>query len=450
MRRRIGRAAALALSAGLVWSFAGAGQEDWTGLFDGGGTTVDIDALLASAEGSAPEIGAIKGLTDRYWVTVAAQSSRERTKIAEAGMSIDGVEAGQVSGTADSEILAKLKEAGFRVVSAVRLSKFGPDDFPPADGVYHNYGEVQSALQGAQGAASEYASLFSMGKSGEGRDLTGIRFHRGGGEAKPGVLFMGSHHAREHLSTEVPLRLAQWLAENKDRPEVKRLLETRDIYIVPLINPDGSEYDIASGKYRWHRKNMRRNHDGSIGVDLNRNYAWGWGGRGASGNPGSDTYYGPSAFSEPESQAVRDLVEGHSNITVMLSYHTFSELVLYPWGGSDEPISDGRALAAFKVMAEKTAGMTGYRPMQSSELYVATGDTCDWAWGAKGIFCFTFELTPRSNWDGGFYPGAGAVETTVAKNIDPALYLIDLADDPYRAADGKVAAAPKPKGENPS
>jgi carboxypeptidase T len=450
MRRKIGRAAVLALAAGLCWRVAGAGQEDWTALFDGRGTAIDLDALLASEEGNAPPVGEISGISDRYWVSVAARSAEERTRLADTGMSIDSVEAGEAGGTADSEILGKIRDAGFRVVRAIRLSKFGPDDFPPADGLYHNYSEVQSALQTAAAEAPEYASLFSLGKSVEGRDLTGIRFHKDDGVAKPGLLLLGSHHAREHLSTEVPLRLAGWLSQNAGREDVKRLLDTRDVYIVPLVNPDGSEFDIASGKYRWHRKNMRRNSNGTVGVDLNRNYAWGWGGRGASGNPGSDTYYGTAPFSEPESQAVRDFVESHPNVKIMISYHTFSELVLYPWGGSNEPISDGRALAAFKTMAERMAAMTGYRPMQSSDLYVATGDTCDWAWGEKGVFCFTFELTPRSSWQGGFYPGAGAVETTFKKNIEPALYLLDLADDPYRAANGTVASVNPNNGENPT
>ena len=95
------------------------------------------------------------------------------------------------------------------------------------------------------------------------------------------------------------------------------------------------------------------------------------------------------------------------------------------------------------------AKMTGYTPEQSSDLYIATGDTCDWAWGEKGIFAFTFELTPKSMWDGGFYPGAGVVSRVFQANIRPALYLIDLSDDPLRASSGAgvFAAAPAPKSQ---
>jgi len=81
-------------------------------------------------------------------------------------------------------------------------------------------------------------------------------------------------------------------------------------------------------------------------------------------------------------------------------------------------------------------------------MYVATGDTCDWAWGAKGIFAFTFELTPKSMWDGGFYPGAGVVQRVFQANIRPALYLIDLSDDPLRAVKGTSAFASTPASES--
>lgn len=94
---------------------------------------------------------------------------------------------------------------------------------------------------------------------------------------------------------------------------------------------------------------------------------------------------------------------------------------------------DGPALKAYRAMAGKMAQWTGYKPLQSADLYASSGDTCDWAWAERGVFCFTFELTPRSGSGGGFYPGAAVIAPTVAKNIPPVLYLIGLADDPLRA-----------------
>lgn len=307
---------------------------------------------------------------------------------------------------------------------------------------------MDSALRGMAASAPDLASVFSIGKSVQGRDMLAIRLNtsaRGtAASTKPGIVFLGTHHAREHLSTDVPLRLAKHIIENRAQPEIAALLEKRDVYFVPMVNPDGVEYDIEGGRYHMHRKNMAQNADGSTGVDLNRNYAWRWGGPGASPDPRSDTYHGPSAFSEPESRAVKAFVEARPNLKVLLSYHTFSELILYPWGGSDDPIPEERPRKAFVAMAQEMAKMTGYTPQQSSDLYVATGDTCDWAWGEKGIYAFTFELTPKSMWDGGFYPGAAAVAKTLQANIRPALYLIDLADDPLRVLKGPVSFAAAP------
>ena len=144
---------------------------------------------------------------------------------------------------------------------------------------------------------------------------------------------------------------------------------------------------------------------------------------------------------------MKAFVEARTNLKILLSYHTFSELILYPWGGSNEQIADKKALEAFKAMAGEMAEMTGYKPQQSSDLYIATGDTCDWAWGARGIFAFTFELTPKSMWAGGFYPGANAVDTTVKNNIRPMLYLIDLSDDPLRATKPISSFVTAPAGE---
>ncbi|MBI3300097.1 MAG: zinc carboxypeptidase [Elusimicrobia bacterium] len=436
------RLLALAVLASVLAASAGA-SDLWESLFDGRDDSAasGLNAFIAKVRSEAPKPGP-RPHDDRYWVTVRVDGGPARTRAAAMGLSIEMVEGGTVSGVADSGTLTRLLQAGLVIESRRPLTGFSAKDFPPADGIYHNYGEIVSELNGLAQAAEGFGAGFSIGTSVQGRAIPGIRlgYPAKDGKPKPAAAFLGTHHAREHLSTEVPLLLARWLVEHAREPRVKKLLETRDVYILPVINPDGVEYDIATGSYKWQRKNMRDNGDGTTGVDLNRNYDFRFGGGGSSDYPGSDTYHGKSAFSEPESRAVRDFVEGLPALKMMVSFHTFSELVMYPWGGADEPISDGRALAAYKAMAGKVSQWNGYRAMQSSELYVATGDTCDWAWASKGVFCLTFELTPKSQWDGGFYPGAGAVAGTFQKNLEPALYLIDLADDPYRAGNAAASA----------
>ena len=396
---------------------------------------------VVAAKASA---ASISEADDRSWVELKTPGKAERDAAANAGVSIEEVKPGVSGGFASPKALARAKAAGLVVVSKVSLrQRFGALDFPEKDAIYHNEKELVAEMRSIAGRAPGLASMFSIGKTTQGRDMWALRLTRGASgtapSQKPGIVFLGTHHAREHLSTEVPLLLAKYLVDNASQPEIARLLDSRDVYFIPMVNPDGVEYDIDGGKYHMHRKNMAKNSDGSYGVDLNRNYAWGWGGGGASADPGDDTYRGPSAFSEPESRAVKAFVEARPNLKVLLSYHTFSELILYPWGGSDDQIPEEKPRNAFIKMAGEMAKMTGYTPEQSSALYIATGDTCDWAWGAKGIYAFTFELTPKSMWDGGFYPGAGAVAKTFQNNIRPALYLIDLADDPLRVLTGTPA-----------
>jgi len=421
--------------AGIVFlAFAARNTAASDTVFDGAsGPEARSVSELAAAQ-AAPGVGPAAEVDARMWVEVRAADAGARSRLASMGMSIEELGSGTALGIVDPESLSAIEDAGFTVIRRVFLRTFGPEDFPAEDGIYHNFDELQAELSSLASAAPDLVSFFSLGSSWQGRDLLGLRLSAGP-EAKPGIAFFGAHHAREHLSVEVPLLLARYLIENRDHPAIRPLLETRDIYFVPMVNPDGAEYDIESGRYRWQRKNMRANADGSVGVDLNRNFGHTWGGVGASDRPGSDTYRGPAAFSEPESQAVRDFIRARPDIRIMVSYHSYGEMVLYPWGHLQSPVPDTRAHQAFKTMASVMGDMTGYRDMQSADLYPASGDTCDWAWGERGVFCFTFELSPGRWGGGGFYPGPDAVASTFEANIDPALYMIGLADDPYRAGD---------------
>ena len=144
---------------------------------------------------------------------------------------------------------------------------------------------------------------------------------------------MGTHHAREHVSTEVPLKFAHELLERSALDaDVKSLLASTDIYIIPMVNPDGSMYDIENRRYKYWRKNRQPNSDKSFGVDQNRNYGFGWGTGGSSSSPSSDIYMGRAAFSEPETKAVRDFFLTNRQIKIALSFHTFSELILISLG----------------------------------------------------------------------------------------------------------------------
>ncbi len=311
------------------------------------------------------------------------------------------------------------------------------EEYPQGDEKYYTYAEMVEKFRELEKSYPEFVRMFSIGKSFEGRELWALHLtYQKVKKSKPGILITGSHHAREHLSTDVPLRIAERFIKNSSNMNVQELLLNRDIYFLPMVNPDGAMWDIRGRNYKIWRKNMRSAGRAAYGVDLNRNYSHGWGGPGSSDRAASDIYRGVSPFSEPETQAIKKFVEENENINVLLSFHSFSELILYPWGNTNSPIPNERDRRAYERMAEEMSRWNDYRPMQASELYVASGDTCDWAWADHQIFCFTFELSPQYQWGpGGFYPGSEAIDPAVNDNYDPVVYLINLADNPYKVID---------------
>lgn len=374
-------------------------------------------------------------LEKTYWMHIDASDAFERSLISNTGVSIESVIENSVYALG-TEAELKIIKKQFKLIDSF---SFDVDsfDYPNKDEKFHNYQELTEALTQLQEQNPNLVKLSSIGKSVEDKDIHLITLSADLSEDSelPAVIFMGGHHAREHISVEMPLMLAQYLAREfkNGNSQIIQLLHQRQVFIVPIVNPDGAEYDIADGRYKMWRKNRVTNHDGSIGVDLNRNYSYKWGTSGSTSNPRSSTYRGPSAFSEPETQAIRDFINSKDQqLTTLLSYHTFSELILFPWGHTSNPIEDQRAFDVHRTMAETMANWNNYTPQQSSDLYVTSGDTTDWSYGEKGLISFTFELDPKSMWSGGFYPGQDVIDIVFNKNIQPALYLIQNADNPYK------------------
>jgi carboxypeptidase T len=364
---------------------------------------------------------------------VFAKNSFERTLIANTGAAIEFVQDDHVIVTALLEEKNQLEKLGLAVEVDRSISKL---DFPSKDSDYHDYSEMTQKLRQIQQLHSNITELKSIGRTVEGRDIWALVIKANKNSTNtPQAIFMGGHHAREHLSVETPLRLAEWLLQqySAGNARVQTLVNEREIHIIPAVNPDGLEFDISGFRYKMWRKNRNLNSDGTYGVDLNRNYGYKWGTGGSSANPRSDTYKGPAPFSEPETQAIQAYVKSLNRAKVLLSFHTFSELILYPWGHSKDSIANPKDLQVFEKMANQMATWNKYKPMQASDLYIASGDTTDWAYGELGIFAFTFELDPKQQLIGGFYPGDEIIEDVVEKNKEAFLYMIDLADDPYRA-----------------
>lgn len=369
----------------------------------------------------------------QYWVQVEAKDSFERSLIANTGASIESVFEDYVLAFASTETLRDL-EKNHKVTSAVpALSAF---DFPQNDQAFHNYFELEDALFNLASQYPNIAKLESIGKTTEGRAIWKMRISGDMNTAsnRPGIFFVGGHHAREHLSVELPLMLIEHLLKEYTAGDarIKALVDSRDIHIVPALNADGLEFDISTGKYQYWRKNRRDNNDRTYGVDLNRNYGFQWGTGGSSKRTNDETYMGPNAFSEPETQAIKRFIEAQNNINVVLSFHTFSELILYPWGHKNGPM-DSIDQQVHETMGRQMAKWNGYKPQSSADLYIASGDLTDWTYGAHKIVSFTFELDPKGGFSrDGFYPGAAVIPAVFQKNLQPALYLIEYSDDPRR------------------
>lgn len=299
------------------------------------------------------------------------------------------------------------------------------------NGKYHSYKELERDLLALQDSYPQIAKVRDIGDSLEGRNIYALKIsdnvHLEEGEAK--VIFIGCHHAREWISVEVPFLLGKYLVENYEiNSQVKDLVDQSEIWIIPLLNPDGLEYSIHF--YRYWRKNRRDNGDGTFGVDLNRNYGhnWGFDDEGSSPNPFSNVYRGTSPFSEPETQATRDLFAG-KNFQAMITYHSFSQVILYPWGYTEQPTEEDQLLdqiaADMSTFIQSVNGNV-YDYYQSGELfYLTNGDTTDWTFGTYGIPSYTIELPPEGEPQGGFFNAEENIQPIFNENLPAMLYLID-------------------------
>jgi carboxypeptidase T len=326
---------------------------------------------------------------------------------------------------------------GYRVVGPKAIDRvFGPtaiNDFPPEDSNYHNYQEMIAALEAFASQYPEFIRTFSLGQSYEGRNILGVRLSNDANDnlAEPGVFFVGQHHAREHMTVEVVLSLVKMFVEDS-RIGTRNLLYSRQIYIIPSLNPDGSEYDIATGSYRLWRKNRQPNPQ-AVGTDNNRNYSYRWGCcGGSSGNGGSETYRGPSPLSTPEDSRMRDFMLAHPNVKTGISYHTYGDLILYPYGYTYDdlpPDMDPIDRQTFVAMGAEMARTTGYHPQQSSDLYITDGDWNDWMYGELGRYPITIEMSSHGY---GFYPPDEFIPEDSRRNWEAAIFVASIADCPTR------------------
>lgn len=299
------------------------------------------------------------------------------------------------------------------------------------DQLYKKPADVEKILGDIEAQYPNLANAEVIGKSVEGRNVMAIHvtnFAKKGN--KRAVVFDAMHHAREIMTPEVALDIAQYLTKNyATDPKVKKWVDSYDIWVVPMVNPDGNN-NVWTQFAMW-RKNMRDGH----GVDINRNYPYAWNTcNGSSGSKNSDTYRGDKPASEPETNALMDLVK---KVRPMfnISYHSYSEIVIYPFGCSPNQIPEahkqiyqtvGKELAKSLV---RDSGTGSYTAGTSFELlYNVDGGSIDWMYDYDKIMAFVIEMNSMMQ---GFQPSyAKWRDATVEKQRAGWQYILDRMSGP--------------------
>ena len=270
-------------------------------------------------------------------------------------------------------------------------------------GGYYTYTEVVQKLDSMR---LQYPTLITAkqnrGTTEEGRTIWSVKISDNAdvneSGTEPAIYFDALHHAREPQAMAGTVYFMYWLLDNYNtNPEAKYLVDNREIYFVPVVNPDGyvrNQTTNPNGGGNW-RKNRKNNGNGCFGVDLNRNYNYGWGfNSGSSSDPCSDTYRGPSAGSEPETQAIKNLVTAIQP-KISFSVHSEAGRYLNPYGYNDSTV-------AYEIYSDFSGDFASennftYGTVIEMLDYYSSGTTRDWL-HSIGCYAWTPEVGGGSFW----------------------------------------------------
>ena len=317
----------------------------------------------------------------------------------------------------------------------------------PAYPCYRTIAELDAQLMAWADAYPTLTELHTIGASYEGRDLLVLRMTNEMSPAtdRPIFFLMAGIHGRELITPELAMTFIRRLLEGYGRdPDITWLLDYQTIEVLVSANPDGHVRNETGEPWAYWRKNTNPSYGicggTQFGVDLNRNSGFGWGN--ADGNPCSPIYQGPSAVSEPETQAVETFMRSlfpdqrPDDVTTLapdtvsglfVTLHSYGDLVLWPWGYTYNPAPNADDLAR---LGHKLAHFTGYVAKQASGLYPASGTTDDFAYGELGIPAYTFEVGDQ------FYPPCEQHPALIEPNISALLYAAKVSRAPYRLPAG--------------
>ncbi len=271
--------------------------------------------------------------------------------------------------------------------------------------VFRSYSEPGGIRDEYIAAAKDHPDLVKLvviGKTVQGQDIVSLKVTKNARKSRdgsrPAVLYSSAQHAREWITPEMNRRLLHYYLDHyKNDRRIHKIVDTTELWFVPVANPDGYDFTFTDGNRLW-RKNLRDNNgDGVItdgdGVDANRNYPtkWGYDNEGSSPEPASETYRGPSPASEPETQALDGLMK-RIKFEFLVNYHSAAELLLYGVGWQVATPTPDDLLYEAMAGDDQHPAIAGYDPDISAELYTTNGETTEHAQNAYGTLGFTPEM----------------------------------------------------------
>lgn len=319
-----------------------------------------------------------------------------------------------------------------RLALLLALGMFAPGAHAAIDfSAFHTPEQLDAELLNLATSHPTIAQRQSIGTSAEGRPIWALKISDDVSSDEPDegdVVIVALHHAREWISAETALFLAEYLVEHFSDPAIAACLANLEVWVVPVVNPDG--YLHTATTYRYWRKNRSDNGDNTFGVDLNRNYAFQWGEGSGYDNGGSlfsfdDFYWGPAAFSEPETRALRDFITGLDAPRALVSYHSYGEQYLRPWSYTeDDPPGESTLAFVAENNIERMSAVHGHT-YQPTIGYQAFGEMTDYFWHERRLAGFTPELRPTGFLDlEGFSPDPSEILPTAEENLPAILALL--------------------------
>ncbi|CAO2603046.1 Carboxypeptidase A4 [Lemmus lemmus] len=263
-------------------------------------------------------------------------------------------------------------------------------------GSYHSLEAIYHEMDSIATDFPDLASRVKIGETFEKRPMYVLKFSTGGGKKRPAIWLNAGIHSREWISQATAIWTARKIVTDYQKdPAVTSILENVDVFLLPVANPDGYVYTQTHNRL-WRKTRSRTPGSRCIGADPNRNWNASFAGNGSNKNPCSETYRGPAPQSEPEVAAIVKFITGHGNFKALVSIHSYSQMVMYPYGHSLEPVPNHEELdEVAKAAVTALTSLYGTKYTYGSiidTIYQASGSSIDWTYSQGIKYSFTFEL----------------------------------------------------------